>query len=153
MPCGDSRLFIDSSAFVAILTGVPDQTRLVEALDASALRLTSGLVRLETVMRTATKLNIAVEDAQAAFDRLIDECGIEVVAITDEMSRVAVDAFARFGKGRGHPAQLNLADCMAYAVAYVHQCPLLFIGKDFVHTDIVSTLPDPAPVILPGKPD
>lgn len=146
-------MFIDSSAFVAILTGEPDQRRLVEALDGSERRLTSGLVRLETVMRTASKLNITVEDAQAALDRLIKECGIEVLAITDEISRVAVDAFARFGKGRGHPAQLNLADCMSYAVASVHRCPLLFIGKDFIHTDLVSALSDPAPIFTSDRPD
>ena len=141
-------MFVDSSAFVAILTGEPDQHRLVNALDASERRLTSGLVRLETVMRTATKLNIAVEDAQAAFDRLIGECGIEVMAITDDIARVAVEAFSRFGKGRGHPAQLNLADCMSYAAASVHGCPLLFIGKDFIHTDLSSALPEPAPISL-----
>ena len=146
-------MFVDSSAFVAILTSEPDQRRLVEALDTSERRLTSGLVRLETVMRTATKLNIAVEDAQTAFDRLVQACGIEVVALTDEISRAAVSAFSRFGKGRGHPAQLNLADCMSYAAASVHRCPLLFIGKDFIHTDLVSVLPDPAPINMPGRPD
>jgi hypothetical protein len=33
------------------------------------------------------------------------------------MVRAARDAFLRFGRGRGHPARLNMGDCMAYAVA------------------------------------
>jgi len=140
-------MFIVSSAFVAVLAGEPDQSRIIDAIEASGHRYTSGLVRLETVMRISTKLNLAVEDAELAFDQLIEECGITVVSISDCISRKAVDAFARFGKGRGHPAQLNLADCMSYAVAKAYRCPLLFIGKDFIYTDLKSALEDPAPTL------
>ena len=45
------------------------------------------------------------------------------------------------GKGRGHPAQLNMGDCFAYAVARTHQVPLLFKGDDLDRTDI--PLPSP----------
>lgn len=129
-----------------MLTSEPDQERIVDAIEAARHRYTSGLVRLETVMRTATKLNITVEDAEAAFDQLLVECDINVVSISDGISRKAVEAFARYGKGRGHPAQLNLADCMSYAVAAAYRCPLLFIGKDFIHTDLKSVLQDPTPL-------
>jgi ribonuclease VapC len=47
-------------------------------------------------------------------------------------------AFARYGKGRGHPAQLNMGDCFAYAVAKTHGAILLFKGEDFGQTDIRS---------------
>jgi ribonuclease VapC len=46
------------------------------------------------------------------------------------------EAFERFGKGRGHPAQLNMGDCFAYAVATHYRVPLLFKGDDFGRTDI-----------------
>jgi ribonuclease VapC len=42
-----------------------------------------------------------------------------------------------YGKGR-HPAALNLADCFSYALAKIQQAPLLFKGKDFAMTDLVS---------------
>jgi ribonuclease VapC len=54
--------------------------------------------------------------------------------------RVAATAFERYGKGRGHRAQLNFGDCMAYAVAKTHSVPLLYKGSDFDHTDIRSAL-------------
>jgi ribonuclease VapC len=58
----------------------------------------------------------------------------------------ARDAFDRYGKGRGHPAQLNYGDCMSYAVAKVADVPLLYVGRDFALTDIASALnPDRLP--------
>ena len=42
---------------------------------------------------------------------------------------------------RGHPAHLNLADCLAYAVAKHTGVPLLYIGEDFRRTDIHPALP------------
>jgi ribonuclease VapC len=57
------------------------------------------------------------------------------------MYRIAIEAFDRFGRGRGHPAKLNFGDCMAYAVAKAHQVPLLYKGDDFAKTDIATALP------------
>jgi ribonuclease VapC len=54
------------------------------------------------------------------------------------MFKTAVVAFAAYGKGRGHPAQRNLAGCMSYACAKVHGMPLLFKGNDFSKTDITA---------------
>jgi len=48
---------------------------------------------------------------------------------------MAVDPFARYGKG-GHPAGLNLGDCLTYATAKLSGGPLLFIGNDFTQTDL-----------------
>lgn len=45
---------------------------------------------------------------------------------------------ARYGKSRGHPAQLNLGGCFAYAMARVRRMPMLFKGEDFTKTDIDS---------------
>jgi ribonuclease VapC len=43
-------------------------------------------------------------------------------------------------KGRGHPAQLNLGDCFAYARAKNAQATLLFKGEDFDKTDILPAV-------------
>ena len=93
-------------------------------------------------MRLATKLDISPERAQLAFDQLLHEAEIEVMPITDAIGRVAVEAFSRYGKGRGHPAQLNLADCLSYACAMTAGTTILFIGDDFSRTDASSALPD-----------
>jgi len=49
---------------------------------------------------------------------------------------LAVDAFARFGRGR-HRAALNFGDCLAYATARSLGDSLLFVGDAFAHTDII----------------
>jgi hypothetical protein len=48
---------------------------------------------------------------------MIEAADITVVPVTDEIARLGVAAFAAFGNGRGHPARLNLADCLSYAPA------------------------------------
>ena len=64
--------------------------------------------------------------------------GIETVAITDRDAATALTAFARYGKGRRHPAQLNMGDCFAYAIAKNQGTELLFKGEDFGKTDIAT---------------
>lgn len=43
-----------------------------------------------------------------------------------------------FGRGSGHPVQLNYGDCFAYALASDTKEPLLNKGDDFSHTDVRS---------------
>jgi ribonuclease VapC len=129
-------MFIDTSAFIAILAGETTGAALAAAIEAAQDRRTSPLVRLETCMRLASKLDVSPERAQAAFDAMVVDAAIEIVPITDSMGREAVSAFSRFGKGRDHPAQLNLADCLVYACAKAYDAPVLCTGSDFARTDI-----------------
>jgi ribonuclease VapC len=46
----------------------------------------------------------------------------------------------RYGKGQGAPAQLNIIDCAAYALAHSRGVPLLYKGDDFARTDIAPAL-------------
>jgi ribonuclease VapC len=64
--------------------------------------------------------------------------GIRTMPITEKETGIALAAFARYGKGCGHPARLNLGDCFAYAMAKSYQTTLLFKGDDFGKTDIRS---------------
>ncbi len=50
-------------------------------------------------------------------------------------------AFIAFGKGSGHPAQLNFGDLFSDALAKVRGLPLLYKGADFAQTDIESAIP------------
>ena len=139
-------MFVDTSAFVALLAGEPDQDRIAAAMDAAPQISTSGIVRLETVMVLSRELNVAPSAAQFAFDELIAAADIKVIPFTDEMGRIAVDAFEKFGKGRKSAAQLNLGDCLSYAAAKGAGLPLLFLGGDFSDTDVTSVLSDPLPM-------
>jgi ribonuclease VapC len=66
--------------------------------------------------------------------------GVHAVSITETEAETALAAFSRYGKGRGHPAQLNLGDCFAYAMAKNHRTALLFKGEDFGKTDISAAV-------------
>ena len=50
----------------------------------------------------------------------------------------AYSAFVAYGRGSGHPANLNFGDLFSYALAKVRGVPLLFKGNDFSQTDIQS---------------
>jgi ribonuclease VapC len=63
------------------------------------------------------------------------EARVEIMPIDDDIGAAALRAFDRFGKGRD-PAQLNLGDCFAYAMAKRHGVPLLYKGDDFALTDL-----------------
>jgi ribonuclease VapC len=75
--------------------------------------------------------------ASNILSRFLQETGMSVVPFAEEHWRVAVDAYARFGKGR-HAAGLNFGDCLTYAVARLAERPLLFVGKDFTRTDLTA---------------
>lgn len=75
------------------------------------------------------------EKGRASIARFIEDWAVEVVPFDQRHWRVAIAAFAQYGKGR-HPARLNFGDCMAYATAKVAGAPLLFVGDDFPQTDV-----------------
>jgi ribonuclease VapC len=129
-------MFVDTSVIVALIAGEPDSAYYTNLLSGAERRLTSGLVILEAAMRLSTLLKLAPVRAEALIHMLLDEAAITIVPIDGETATAAVAAFATYGKGRGHPAQLNLADCMSYACARTHGVPLLFKGDDFSKTDI-----------------
>lgn len=71
---------------------------------------------------------------------LIARSQITITPFTESLAELAAQAFLKFGKGCGHPAQLNFGDCMAYALAKSLDAPLLYKGDDFAKTDIRSAL-------------
>ena len=70
---------------------------------------------------------------------ILETLTVEIVPVTPEQSRLALSAYARFGKGR-HPAALNYGDCFSYALAQEREEPLLAKGNDFTRTDAVMAL-------------
>lgn len=77
-----------------------------------------------------------ITDPVATLDAILLSLGVEVVPFTPSQARLAQEAYLRFGRGSGHPARLNLGDCISYALAKDTGEPLLFKGNDFVHTDL-----------------
>lgn len=70
------------------------------------------------------------------LDALLERAAITIEPVTEDQVRIARQAYRDFGKGSGHPAQLNFGDCFAYALAKDKGAPLLFKGDDFSKTDV-----------------
>ncbi len=129
-------MFVDASAIVAILTRESDADALADTLDASRLPITSAVAVFEAVLAICRKHHASVAEAQEDVQEFLTAARIRTVSITSRKAETALEAFARYGKSRGHPAQLNMGDCFAYAIARNYRASLLFKGEDFNTTDI-----------------
>ncbi len=96
----------------------------------------SPLAIFETTSLLASRQRISVSDARRIVLCFVQLVGATNLPITPEIGELAVSAMARYGKGRGHPAQLNFGDCFSYACARFADVPLLYVGTDFAHTDL-----------------
>jgi ribonuclease VapC len=123
---------LDSSALIAVLFAEPGYLDLVDRiLDAAHVRVGAPTL-VETSLVFAGRRGTP---AAGELEDLVKELAITVVPFGEAEWRVAVDAFARFGRGR-HQAALNFGDCLAYASASAAGDTLLFVGDDFRRTDI-----------------
>ena len=129
-------MVVDSSALMAILLAEAEERAFRGAIRTAANRLMSGPTRVECgIVALARRGDTGLEQMQA----LIEQIQLEVVPLSSEHTRLAIEAFRRFGKGR-HPAGLNFGDCFSYALAKATGEPLLFKGADFSQTDIKPAL-------------
>lgn len=127
-------MFVDASAIVAILTREPGADALADVLDDACSPITSPIAVFEATLGLCRKRHASIEEPEADVREFLSAGGVRSVSITPKEGETALAAFARYGKGRGHPAQLNLGDCFAYAVARNCRAPLLFKGDDFNKT-------------------
>ena len=128
-------MFVDASAWTAILLAEDDYKTFLRKLAGAPVVLTSAIAGWETVRAVARATNRSLDDVATMLDGLQRSANTRVVTIGSAEQRLALDAHARFGKGV-HPAKLNLGDCFAYACARTNGVPLLFKGDDFSLTDI-----------------
>jgi ribonuclease VapC len=128
-------MFVDASALVAMIAAEPEAGALADRLERAQVKVTSALALYETTMAIARLRVASIDAARIALQEFVLEAELGMVAIGEPEYALALQAMARFGKGR-HPARLNMGDCFAYACAKVHGVPLLFKGDDFALTDI-----------------
>ena len=125
-------MIIDSSAILAIFFREKGAEALLSAIVGADVAGIGSPTAAETGLVLTARLQ---RNATGSLLRFFQETGIEVVSFTDLHWQRAVDAYARFGKGR-HPAGLNFGDCMTYATAALARQPLLCRGDDFRKTDL-----------------
>jgi ribonuclease VapC len=127
-------MIVDSSVIVAVLRKEEDYENWTE-------RLYKAVPNLKMSAATYLETCIVIDgrsDAQASanLDRFLETLRVEIVAVTPHQASLGRAAYARFGKGSGHAANLNYGDCFSYALALDRDEPLLFKGDDFRHTDV-----------------
>jgi ribonuclease VapC len=130
-------MIVDSSALIAILRNEAEAPAFTRAIAAAPHRRISAANFVEAaIVIDGSRDPIA----SRRFDDLLREAQIVMEPITEAQARIAREAYRDFGRGSGHPAQLNFGDCFAYALARATGEPLLFKGDDFPHTDITPAL-------------
>ncbi|HEY5212745.1 MAG TPA: type II toxin-antitoxin system VapC family toxin [Acidobacteriaceae bacterium] len=125
-------MVIDSSAMIAILRLEDEAPKFAKAISSDPVRLISAATMVEIGILLIARSDSAYQE----FEQLISDIEIEIVPVDEQQSRIALDAFRRYGKGR-HPARLNYGDCFTYALAKLSGEPLLFKGNDFSQTDVL----------------
>lgn len=130
-------MVIDTSAIIAFLFDEPEAEAIESALTAANGCTMSAFTLFEC--RTVLWRRIG-PSALGELELLLQAAHIAIAPFDAEQSAMAFDAYRRYGKGSGHPAQLNLGDCAAYALAVLREAPLLFKGADFIHTDVMRCL-------------
>jgi ribonuclease VapC len=136
-------IVVDTSALMAILLDEEDAPACIDALDGEPNLVISAGTLAEALIVAGRR------DLEARMMRLVEGLGLDIAPVTEDSARAVALAYDRFGKGR-HRASLNFGDCFAYDAAKARGCPLLFVGDDFAHTDIVSALPSSPTGVMSG---
>ncbi len=124
-------LVVDSSALVAIVLGeegADELDRLLGEHDS----MVSAATLLETSIVVEAREGLS---AAALLDDALRYGEVEVVEIDEDLARLAVRSWRRYGKGN-HRAALNFGDCFVHALASDRGLPILCVGDDFVQTDV-----------------
>jgi ribonuclease VapC len=129
-------IVVDTSAMFAFLAAEPEAETLARRMQADPV-LVSAPTWVEAGIVVGNRLGL---EGARRLHALAAALQFEIVAFDRQLADAAVSAHARFGRGSGHPANLNLGDCFSYALARTRNLPLLFKGDDFIHTDIVPAL-------------
>jgi ribonuclease VapC len=130
-------MVIDTSALVAIFLGEPEADRFDEAIGAAKIRLLPATCLLEARMVLVARRD---ERSVNDLDLWLLKAAVEIIAVDADLVDFATQAWLVYGKGR-HPAGLNFADCLSYALAKRSGEPLLFKGADFSKSDVWTACP------------
>ena len=126
---------VDSSALIAIILNEPERSSILTILDSATAVVMSPASLVETRLVASSRGQQSLVDEVNA---LVLAYGIEIAPTGLTDADTAHEANVTYGKGSGHPAQLNFGDLFAYALAKSRDITLLFKGNDFAETDVTS---------------
>jgi ribonuclease VapC len=125
---------------LAVLFSEPGYLALVDRmLEAEVLRIGAPTLVETSLVFEARRRRPSRRTVQSPagdeVHELVRELGVTIVPFGEAEWHHAVQAFARYGRGR-HKAGLNFGDCLAYATAAAGGDALLYVGDDFTYTDL-----------------
>lgn len=129
-------MFLDASAIVAIIARQPGYKPLLDRLEQAGEAISSPIAVWEAAIALSRIGGQPPVTETTRVCDLLSQIDAAIVPVTEEIGHTAVLAFQHYGKGTGHPAQLNLGDCFAYAMAKTHDMAILCKGDDFARTDL-----------------
>ncbi|MEL7464882.1 MAG: type II toxin-antitoxin system VapC family toxin [Pseudomonadota bacterium] len=140
-------MFLDASVIVAILAREPGYEHIVKRIEeGDGPIFTSPMARFEAVVSFARAKSFGAKgvrptpdeiDASAkVIDGFLASLRAREVSISEGVGKRAIEAARDYGKVVGHPADLNLGDCFAYACAKAYRLRLVYKGDDFSKTDL-----------------
>ena len=129
-------MIVDTSALVAVMYEEAGHESILAALETSDVNRISAATWAEVFIIADRNLDPA---DIGRLEQLCEELRIEIVDVDSRQAGLVRQAYRDFGKGR-HRAGLNFGDCFSYALAKDTRAPLLYIGEDFAHTDLVAVL-------------
>lgn len=131
-------MILDTSAVVAVLRREPEAPAVVETLASAGAVRTSAPTYVEL---SHVVWQLLGPSGLMELETFVRRYGVEIVPLTAHHAAIARDALRLYGRGSGSQARLNLGDSFSYALAIDSGEPLLFVGEDFAHTDVVPALP------------
>ena len=131
-------MILDTSAVIAVLADEADGPRLGDLMASAPTSMSAA-----TLVECGIVWDRRNPSAPQALRTLLALTRTAIRPLTEEHADLAREAYRSYGKGSGHPAQLNFGDCLSYALAKESGEPLLFTGEDFNHTDVRDARREP----------
>jgi ribonuclease VapC len=133
-------MIVDTSAVIAIIKAEPEAEAFALAMEAAdTIRISAGTLLEASIVADGYRN----PKLSARFDEIVEHPKVVIEPLTAEQAKIARQAYRDYGRGSGHPANLNFGDCFSYALARDKREPILYKGDDFVHTDLRSAMQQP----------
>ena len=140
-------MIVDTSAVITMLGGnvgtAPSRASVKAALEDAELNGEASKISAPLMV----ELGMVMGSKFPGIDpwSVITALGIVAVSFDQPQARIALMAHERYGIRSGSKARLNMGDCMSYALAVHLGERLLFVGDDFIHTDVPQAIDRTAP--------
>ena len=122
-------MIVDTSAVIAIVLREDNWNILYERLLAEP-ELSMSCGTLQELLFVAHRKNILAE-----VQNFLRDLVLNYIPVEEPHALKALELYQIYGKGSGHPAQLNFGDCFTLSTAILLGQPLLYAGRDFEQAD------------------